>query len=331
MFWLLDRIKDRIKFEYRTMSRQTFKPLPMFYSSQILEEFKGWVAAYTAEARRIKSSQSSSQSTQYCEDANTVRRNAESTCLGNSSTQLYCKLEEQYEEAWLIKCTYLIDWQCFTKASARKMITLSKPEDPPHWTPIPKPNWLLTSYCQDVLSRIDEVKAQITSIFGKVLKIDSTKKVSFLPIQKLIKLWSSLCRIKLYNIKLEQHGCYKGVISEGCAPTVTKEAWKQLNQLYFDQGFFKHYTIYHCIRWAILHRVRCTGPSKKFFGSMAGTSWHWRTWSAKSAGKSLRLATFHLEVARGWFHLPSPPPYSTHATGAKTCLASGSLHSRCRR
>ena len=102
--------------------------------------------------------------------------------LGNSSTQLFCKLEEQHEEAWLIKCAqYLSDCQCFTKASARGMITFPNPEDPPRRTPVPKPSWLLTSYCQDVLSRIEEVKAEITSIFGRVLKIDSTKKVSFLP------------------------------------------------------------------------------------------------------------------------------------------------------
>ena len=77
--------------------------------------------------------------------------------LGNSSTQLFCKLEEQHEEAWLIKCAqYLTDCQCFTKASARGMITFPNPEDPPQRTPVPKPNWLLTSYCQDVLSRIEQ-------------------------------------------------------------------------------------------------------------------------------------------------------------------------------
>ncbi|CAH3183649.1 unnamed protein product, partial [Porites evermanni] len=36
----------------------------------------------------------------------------------------------------------------------------------------------LTVYCRDVLSRLEEVKAYITSTFGSVLKIDSTKKVT---------------------------------------------------------------------------------------------------------------------------------------------------------
>lgn len=34
-----------------------------------------------------------------------------------------------------------------------------------------------TIYCQDVMLRLDEVKAAITSTFGRVLKMDSTKKI----------------------------------------------------------------------------------------------------------------------------------------------------------
>ena len=43
--------------------------------------------------------------------------------------------------------------------------------------PVPTPVWLLTVYSYDVLSRLDEVKARVTSIFGSILKMDSTKKV----------------------------------------------------------------------------------------------------------------------------------------------------------
>ena len=100
---------------------------------------------------------------------------------GNSSNQLFRKLEEQHEEAWLGRCAqYLSDCQAFTRGQSRGMLTMRKPDDPPARIPVPKPKWLLTAYCKDVLSRIDEVKAQITSTFGKVLKIDSTKKVSFM-------------------------------------------------------------------------------------------------------------------------------------------------------
>lgn len=50
---------------------------------------------------------------------------------------------------------------------------------PPEMPPVPSPVWLLTVYSHDVLSRLDEVKARVTSIFGSILKMDSTKKVSF--------------------------------------------------------------------------------------------------------------------------------------------------------
>ena len=44
---------------------------------------------------------------------------------------------------------------------------------------LPKAGWLVTVYCRDVLSRVEEVKAYITSTFGSVLKINSTKKVKY--------------------------------------------------------------------------------------------------------------------------------------------------------
>ena len=41
---------------------------------------------------------------------------------------------------------------------------------------IPKPDWFLAVYLRDVISRIQETKAKITSTFGEILKMDSTKK-----------------------------------------------------------------------------------------------------------------------------------------------------------
>lgn len=51
-------------------------------------------------------------------------------------------------------------------------------EHPPAMLPVPKHRWLMQVYAQDVLQRLDEVKASITSLFGRVLKMDSTKKVA---------------------------------------------------------------------------------------------------------------------------------------------------------
>lgn len=52
------------------------------------------------------------------------------------------------------------------------------------WAPPPPPvvptyKWILIVYVQDVLIRLGEIKAKITSIFGKVLKLDSTTKVKW--------------------------------------------------------------------------------------------------------------------------------------------------------
>lgn len=49
---------------------------------------------------------------------------------------------------------------------------------PPPMVPIPSPHWLLTVHAEDVRSRIGEMKARVTSIFGSILKINSTKKVN---------------------------------------------------------------------------------------------------------------------------------------------------------
>ncbi|KAI4800908.1 hypothetical protein KUCAC02_006994 [Chaenocephalus aceratus] len=43
---------------------------------------------------------------------------------------------------------------------------------------LPSPIWLLTVYGYNELTRLDEYKARITSTFGSILKMDSTKKLS---------------------------------------------------------------------------------------------------------------------------------------------------------
>ena len=98
--------------------------------------------------------------------------------LGNSSSQLQKKLTEQHNEVWLQRTAqYLTDCQTFMKASRQHLVLPHKFDDPPSCPTLPKAGWLLTVYCRDVLSRLEEVKASITSTLGQILKIDSTKKV----------------------------------------------------------------------------------------------------------------------------------------------------------
>lgn len=96
--------------------------------------------------------------------------------MGNSVTQLYKKLLEQHSEAWTQRVLqYLTACEPFTRFS---VVCPPGFAEPPLLPALPKPKWLLAVYARDVLGRLHEVKAKITSIFGSVLKMDSTKKVT---------------------------------------------------------------------------------------------------------------------------------------------------------
>ena len=94
--------------------------------------------------------------------------------FGNSSFQLQGKkLTGQHHEVWLQRTAhYLTDCQT-------QQVLPQKCGDPLPLPSVPKAAWLLTVYCRDVLARLEEVKASITATFGRVLMIDSTKKVYY--------------------------------------------------------------------------------------------------------------------------------------------------------
>ena len=95
--------------------------------------------------------------------------------LGNSATQLQRKLDEQHHQQWLMKVArYLSDCKGFVNSNLIASMTFA---DPPAQIPTPRWKWLQAVYCIDVMFRLDEVRAAITSTFGNILKMDSTKKV----------------------------------------------------------------------------------------------------------------------------------------------------------
>ena len=53
-------------------------------------------------------------------------------------------------------------------------------EEPPQLPNMLGARWFVTCYGNETLARLEEVKAQITSVYGKILKMDSTKKVHLL-------------------------------------------------------------------------------------------------------------------------------------------------------
>ena len=98
--------------------------------------------------------------------------------IGNSPTALCNNLQELHSEEWLRKqLCYLSD--CQRHRSSLQRMGLSVPEYPPA-APVPRfptPKWFLALYVRDVWSRLPSLLAQVTSTFGTVLKVDSTKKV----------------------------------------------------------------------------------------------------------------------------------------------------------
>ena len=97
---------------------------------------------------------------------------------GNSSTMVRNKVAEQHREVYLQhSLQFLQAREPFH--SAKSIATVSAPTVPiPDMPSIPKPAWFLSLYLRDVLGRLDVIKAKITSTFGTVLKMDSTKKIT---------------------------------------------------------------------------------------------------------------------------------------------------------
>ena len=95
--------------------------------------------------------------------------------LGNSSTRLQQQLKEQHGEHWLRRTLrYLTECENFVNRPGIQEVPFQEPPQP---LPVPTFRWLLHAYTFDILQRVDAVKAQITSTYGRILKMDSSKKV----------------------------------------------------------------------------------------------------------------------------------------------------------
>lgn len=94
--------------------------------------------------------------------------------LGNSPTRVIKQLKENHSEEWL---TRVAQYTSACSLFHQSELGTGPFPKPPEYKNVPTPQWLLKVYREDILTRIDEVKASITSTFGTILKMDSTKKV----------------------------------------------------------------------------------------------------------------------------------------------------------
>ena len=103
--------------------------------------------------------------------------------LGNSSTHLRNMLLELHSEQWMRQVIhYLSDCKRHKEKAAQGIPGVmgfdSTYDEPPQLPNMLGPRWFVTCHGNDTLARLEEVKAQITSVYGKILKLDSTKKVT---------------------------------------------------------------------------------------------------------------------------------------------------------
>ncbi|XP_077091354.1 uncharacterized protein LOC143742378 [Siphateles boraxobius] len=96
--------------------------------------------------------------------------------LGNSPARLVRELKENHGEEWLNRLAhYLGECADFVDRPSLFPVVCQEPPEP---IDIPTSRWVLSVYGRDILCRTDHIKASITSTFGTILKMDSTKKIT---------------------------------------------------------------------------------------------------------------------------------------------------------
>ncbi|XP_031172172.2 uncharacterized protein LOC116061928 isoform X2 [Sander lucioperca] len=96
--------------------------------------------------------------------------------LGNSPTRVLKQLRENHTEEWLHRVARYTT-ECVDFLQRPGLLPMAFPE-PPEPAVVPSCKWLLSVYSQDILTRVDDIKARITSTYGTILKMDSTKKIT---------------------------------------------------------------------------------------------------------------------------------------------------------
>ncbi|KAI8493995.1 hypothetical protein Bbelb_283420 [Branchiostoma belcheri] len=98
--------------------------------------------------------------------------------LGNSSSYIHQAMEECHSEAWAKKCLqYLSDCEVHMRSAALTGLSTTYAE-PPGFRPLPLAQWFETAHPGEIMNHQAEMKGVITSTYGRILKLDSTKKIT---------------------------------------------------------------------------------------------------------------------------------------------------------
>jgi hypothetical protein len=102
-----------------------------------------------------------------------------SRTLGNSPSALQNNICELHSEEWMRKCvSYLSACQQHRAAAhtfGQSPVEYQKEQQLKN---PPSARWFLACYVRDVYNRLDYLRAVTTSVYGRILKIDSTKKIT---------------------------------------------------------------------------------------------------------------------------------------------------------
>lgn len=95
--------------------------------------------------------------------------------LGNGPVWIIGQLKENHSKEWLQRVArYTAECAAFMAIPS----LLPQPfQEPPEPVVLPGYKWLLVVYSHDILNRLEDIRANITSTYGCILKMDSTKKV----------------------------------------------------------------------------------------------------------------------------------------------------------
>ena len=98
--------------------------------------------------------------------------------VGNSSSYLQQALEEVHSEEWARRgVEYLSDCELHRRRSAITQHETAVYGQPPTYRSLPLAQWFERVHTNEILGHLDEMKGVITSTYGRILKLDSTKKV----------------------------------------------------------------------------------------------------------------------------------------------------------
>ncbi|KAJ4941723.1 hypothetical protein JOQ06_011598 [Pogonophryne albipinna] len=95
--------------------------------------------------------------------------------LGNSASRLHSFLVEQHTAEWMRRSIHYLNTCRRLEVVGVQMPPL---QPPPQMVRVPSSSWLLSTFVLESFTRIEELKAKVTSTFGSILKMGSTKKVT---------------------------------------------------------------------------------------------------------------------------------------------------------